>query len=529
MGVTLKRGRDGKWRKHWYGDAVVDGKRVILTLAVKVRGKAPESMRDLGDEMFEASKKKAEGALEAYLDDVRRKGRAEHLTERLIESKTGRSVEYARLDAIAEAWRSLGREQAAGERYLESCDSSFARFVEFMQVRNPVAVHLYEVTPTDASAYVTVLQTGLARKTARDAVKLLNKAFAKFLPVGSANPFVAFIGRRTAGDGEMIHRQPFKAAELQAILDASLGDSFMHPLITTAACTGMRRGDVCMLRWAAVDLAGGMLAVKTSKTGVEVEIPIFKPLHAVLAARQGNGSEYVFPEAAAMLEQSPDTLTWRFKKLVAQALAKESDLDLLPPCPAAEIEPIGVAAIDRLPAGARRDRMRDVFLRYCAGDSVRQIEAATGYSKGSVSGWLHAVEELTGKAFLRNQSALSVKSVVARTTRVKRVHGQRSASVRDWHALRATFVTLALSAGVPVELVRRVTGHATVEIVLKHYFRPDRDQFKSMLMDALPTVLTGDKTVLSPAEELHQLTGKIAAGTATGTDRKRARDLMAQV
>ena len=61
------------------------------------------------------------------------------------------------------------------------------------------------------------------------------------------------------------------------------------------------------------------------------------------------------------------------------------------------------------------------------------------------------------------------------------MNGQRTASVRDWHALRSTFVTLALSAGVPVELVLRVTGHATVEVVLKHYFRPDREQFKAAL------------------------------------------------
>ena len=36
----------------------------------------------------------------------------------------------------------------------------------------------------------------------------------------------------------------------------------------------------------------------------------------------------------------------------------------------------------------------------------------------------------------------------------------------------APWYALALAAGVPVELVRRVTGHATVETVLKHYFRP---------------------------------------------------------
>ena len=77
--------------------------------------------------------------------------------------------------------------------------------------------------------------------------------------------------------------------------------------------------------------------------------------------------------------------------------------------------------------------------------------------------------------------SFSVKSAIARVTRAAREHGQKSASIRDWHAMRTTFVTLALSAGVPLELVKRVTGHATVEVVLKHYFRPDREQFRAAL------------------------------------------------
>jgi hypothetical protein len=50
----------------------------------------------------------------------------------------------------------------------------------------------------------------------------------------------------------------------------------------------------------------------------------------------------------------------------------------------------------------------------------------------------------------------------------------------------------ARGSGVPVELVRRVTGHATVEVVLKHYFRPDREQFRTAMRDGLPTMLTGE-------------------------------------
>jgi integrase len=60
--------------------------------------------------------------------------------------------------------------------------------------------------------------------------------------------------------------------------------------------------------------------------------------------------------------------------------------------------------------------------------------------------------------------------------RIKRKGGGlRQASVRDFHSFRVTWITLALSAGVPLELVRKVTGHAAVAIVLKHYFQPGRE------------------------------------------------------
>ncbi len=50
---------------------------------------------------------------------------------------------------------------------------------------------------------------------------------------------------------------------------------------------------------------------------------------------------------------------------------------------------------------------------------------------------------------------------------------------------------MALSAGVPMELVRRVTGHSTVDVVLKHYFRPGREAFRTALETAMPKMLTG--------------------------------------
>jgi hypothetical protein len=86
----------------------------------------------------------------------------------------------------------------------------------------------------------------------------------------------------------------------------------------------------------------------------------------------------------------------------------------------------------------------------------------------------------------------------------------QKASVKDFHSLRTTWITMALSAGVPMELVRRVTGHSTVEVVLKHYFRPGREAFRTALETAMPHMLTGGtEERLDLSKEVLEL-GKVA-------------------
>jgi integrase len=69
--------------------------------------------------------------------------------------------------------------------------------------------------------------------------------------------------------------------------------------------------------------------------------------------------------------------------------------------------------------------------------------------------------------------------------------GLRRASIRDFHSFRVTWVTLALTAGVPLEIVKKVTGHRTAEIVMKHYFQPGREDFRRTLAQKLPALLSG--------------------------------------
>jgi integrase len=100
---------------------------------------------------------------------------------------------------------------------------------------------------------------------------------------------------------------------------------------------------------------------------------------------------------------------------------------------------------------------------------------------------------MTGAIVIRRGAAVDLPAVVRGEIHETRPNGKRRASVRDFHSFRVTWVTLALSAGVPLEIVQKVTGHKTIEIVLKHYFQPGREDFRKALEAALPKLLTSGR------------------------------------
>ncbi len=83
----------------------------------------------------------------------------------------------------------------------------------------------------------------------------------------------------------------------------------------------------------------------------------------------------------------------------------------------------------------------------------------------------------------------------------EREQGLRRASVRDFHSFRVTWVTIALSSGVPIELVQRVTGHRTTQIVQKHYFQPGAEDFRKALSTNLPSSMVGSLNTTKMSHE----------------------------
>jgi integrase len=150
---------------------------------------------------------------------------------------------------------------------------------------------------------------------------------------------------------------------------------------------------------------------------------------------------------------------------------------------------------------SKRTKLLDVLSRYSQGQSYRVIKEATGIHKASISEFLHKAEELSGHHFVKDARKKGCfKEAIRSATRVSRTMGNRKASIYDFHALRTTFVTLALSAGIGVEILKALTGHATVEIVMRHYFKPKGSDFEKQLCAAMPASLTLEKKSIALGE-----------------------------
>ena len=283
-------------------------------------------------------------------------------------------------------------------------------------------------------------------------------------------------------------------------------------MIVTGMCTAMRRGDCCRLRWADVDIAAGFLSVETAKTGQRVDIPIFPMLAEELnrAKDKAGKSEFCFPEAAQMYQNNPDGITWRVKQVIARALESmptPGTPALPPPASADEVRARVDAYLTKLGESKRAARLRAVFDAYAGGAPLDQVMAATGFSRGAVSNYLNKLERETGAAIVRGHR----RAVKTDDLQEEREVGLRRASLHDFHSFRVTWITLALAAGVPLELVQRVTGHRTVTVVLKHYFRPGREDLRQHLLKGMPRMLA-HHTQASLKEEITQIVHSMDKG-----------------
>ncbi len=499
MGLEIRK--SSRW---WYATFVVDGRKSIINLGVAITGKRPPKRTMLGDDEFERSRGRAQEAYRVLERKMREDRTGEKSLKKLAEMKTGQPVSFPKLADLPALWEAIPRRKAPDPVYARGCKQRLAAFADFATRCQRGVRDFVEVKPDTAKAFMAAEERrGVAPKTWNDILKLLRATFKHLHPHlnDGSNPFHGIVTKAT----ETVNREPFTVEEMKAILEACADDDFIRPVIVTGMCTAMRRGDCCLLKWKDVDHKEGFITVKTAKTGETVDIPMFPMLRDELAkARAKAGkSKFCFPEAADMYRNNPDGITWRVKQVLARALERKAvdEGRLLPAASPDETRSRGLAHIDSLGDTPKAARMREIFTAYMDGQGINEVMASTGASRGSVSGHLNEIESAIGCAVVRGKRV----SPKTDTLQAERENGQRKASVRDFHSFRVTWITLALAAGVPLELVQRVTGHRTVEVVMKHYFRPGREDFRQTIMRAMPKMLADGAGQRTAKEEMREV------------------------
>jgi integrase len=95
-------------------------------------------------------------------------------------------------------------------------------------------------------------------------------------------------------------------------------------------------------------------------------------------------------------------------------------------------------------------------------------------------------------------------------------------SLQGFHALKTSFVTLALNAGISMEIVRKVVGNTVVEVVREHYFRPDKESLKAEFNAKLPAFLSARADV-DPARPINAAIDLLRAMTSENMTSSKAK------
>ena len=502
--VSVVRGRverrtGSKW---WYGVYTVDGQRYAKNLRVEVRGEPPGEAVEYGSVQFEKSKSSAESELRSLLRSINSEKSTEELAQAVHQARTGgRKVKAYNLSDLPKLWKNMPRSKPVSDSHRQISLSWINDFVSYAEEHWPNVTKLDHLSPEHAQRHMRYQEKrGISPRTWNAILGTLKTACHR----GKCAAFDDLRQMQSA----TVHRVPYSPEELKAIFDAARSDPLLYPLVVTAACTAMRRGDCCRLKWEDVDLKEGFITVKTSKTGRNVDIPVSDLLREVIITNRDNGSDYVFPELADQYERNPKMLTTRLRKVLAKIGYYEGESEqtmLVDEYEPDELMQRAEAHFESIPTNQKREKARRMLGAYLKGMSLCKAADFVGISKSTASAYLNEVEKATGVAFIRGKKRKVEKGTAPKLgcVHAEREQGMRKASLRDFHSFRTTWITLALCSGIPFELVQQVTGHATAEIVMEHYFKPHRAQLKKAIQRSMPNMLTAG--AVTPAEKAAEL------------------------
>lgn len=511
MAIKILRNEDGSLRRVWYGRLTRNGRKVDVKLdAGPIRGEIPTKpdgqwdRAARGDEDFERSRAEAEKAFDALVKGDGKRRRSLERLENERRALTGQGFGRTPLASLFAKWNAIKRQKQPTEirkGIAKTTFSAFASFADtFARKRGKTCSALEDVSPEMAAAFFEKLRGQYAWETAKGRFSLMRNAWRRFArATGEVNPFDGVIIRGgAAGERGRISRVPLTLQQARRLFEIVRDkDPGLFPLVACAATTGLRLGDAVSLKWSDVELERsaakrkkgrfGTIGVRdgleTSKTGARVVLPIMEPFASVLLdmdARRDDRDEYLFPRERERYAKPSlrSGLIREIKPFFALAVSEdavrgeaEEPEEVREPKTLDEtlalIEAAGFAP-------SKADRLRSVAGQRLGGFNAETIAKNLATSPAQISADLRTLEELTGdtlRAGGRKSELGTDRRSLVKLTRRGGAKGRRAASIYGWHSLRATFVVLAIEAGVPLAYVEKAVGHATASMTLQ-YFNP---------------------------------------------------------
>lgn len=514
MKPFLRWNSDGSPMPYWFG-RWKDGSGKRETSLGKWRGVPPKKGEKHGDAEFEASRGEALATLKRLTEEGKSKAEQTVLLTKIYKARYGgEDLHTLKLTDLISKYDALPKKEDISEERVRRVHNIIKKFLKWMKGKYPAVKDVGALTTAHFKGFLdSVWDEGFSARSWNDHLAILRSVFSK-MDVQSAGyrDYLSKLPKKKE-DSATVHRRPFDADELTAIYDAAQRiDPDLYPIIVTAACTALRRGDICKMEWSAVDLKEGFVKVKTSKTGVDVEIPIFPRLKAVLdeAYKTKNpASTHIFPKIYTIYCRDADSLNRRLNKVLIEAgfskpkngNGKKNDYKY------EKIEDFEIA-LERLEEGMirkkwlakKKEKARKILELHYEGLTGKDIAQKLEIAKSLVSWYYNDIENVAKIALISAPKSIDgEKSILANIKEdEQRLH---RGSLCGWHSFRTTFCTLALENGVAMDTLRAITGHKQAEIVLKHYDRRGRDARRKAMMEAMPIAITGQEGSVDAEEE----------------------------
>lgn len=351
MAVFKKKRENGSYSKNWYYEFVIGNIRYRGSTYKSSKSEAIEYEQNIKSDLRALSKK--EDCSKVKKDNLIR-----------FRDKITSEVQGAGIN-LEDIWQTFRQEAPSKMRRIPSekgwaeKEAYLKDFLYFLKEKHPQCRNMRDITSKIAEQYIGLIKTsGRFCKTIEYKGRTYESKITK-LSSSSVNEYITQLKQvfRILSDSAGLLENPFaqiekapkksKKRDVFEIHELEKIDSYLEgfkqappflskdklnflineAVFTIGVNTGMRRGDISLLKWSDVNFKTKVIKRELLKTEEEVFIPMTRRLYDFLKQKQKNAvNEYVTPELAEMYLSNSEGISYRFKKMLQELNIKSLKL-----------------------------------------------------------------------------------------------------------------------------------------------------------------------------------------------------------